>query len=119
MDKRILVVDDSNSIRVMVKMIYKRAGHMVLEACDGNEAFTKLDQEKVDLVLLDHHMPGIDGLDVLKKIRSSDDYKTLPVYMITANDSEELKEEAAEANVNGFFVKPLDGKKLLEIIDSI
>ena len=112
MSKRILVVDDSNSIRVMVKMICKRAGCHVLEAGDGSEALTLLDNEEVDLILLDHHMPGINGLDVLKQLRSLNQYTSMPIYMITANDSDELKVEAEAAKVSGYFIKPIDGKRL-------
>lgn len=112
--KRVLVVDDESDFVELIKLRLETAGFEVLSAYSGKEALEKLKSEKIDVVLLDILMPGMDGFAVLKKVRK--DYKGMPVYMITAFSNEERFELAKNLGASGFIVKTDDLKKELDNI---
>lgn len=101
--KKILVVDDELDFLEIVKLRLQTNGYDVIIAIDGKEALAKVRKEKPDAVLLDILMPGMDGIDVLKKIRKI--RKNLPVFMITAFSSEERFRLANRFGASGFIVK--------------
>lgn len=112
--KKILVVDDEIEFLEMLRIRLEANGYDVITATSGEEALKKVNTEKPDTVLLDVLMPGIDGLDVLKKIRKAD--KNLPVYMITAFSNEERFKVANRFGASGFIVKTVDLKKEIDNI---
>lgn len=107
--KKILVVDDEADILELFKSRIKASGYDVATASNGKEALEKLISEKPDAVLLDVMMPGISGLDVLKKIREYD--QNLPVFIITAFSNEERFLAASKLNASGFIMKTSDLKE--------
>ncbi|MGL5291980.1 MAG: chemotaxis response regulator CheY [Vibrionaceae bacterium] len=122
MDKniKILVVDDFSTMRRIVKNLLRELGYTnVIEADDGTTALPLLKNGDVDFVITDWNMPGMQGLDLLKHIRSDAALKHLPVLMITAEAKREQIIAAAQAGVNGYIVKPFTSVILKERLDKI
>jgi len=112
--KKILVVDDEPQFIEMIKMRLEDSGYHVAVAVNGKEGLEKIGSDLPDAVLLDILMPGMDGLEVLKRIRK--DNKELPVFIVTAFSSEERFEKARKYDVSGFIVKTSDLKREVENI---
>ena len=122
MDKnmKILVVDDFSTMRRIIKNLLKDLGFTnVQEADDGNTALPMLNQGDFDFVVTDWNMPGMQGIDLLRNIRSDDKLKHLPVLMVTAEAKKEQIVAAAQAGVNGYVVKPFTAATLKEKLDKI
>lgn len=122
MDKsmKILVVDDFSTMRRIIKNLLKDLGFSnIQEADDGNTALPMLNQGDFDFVVTDWNMPGMQGIDLLRAIRSSDKLKHLPVLMVTAEAKKEQIVAAAQAGVNGYVVKPFTAATLKEKLDKI
>jgi DNA-binding response OmpR family regulator len=115
--KKILVVDDEQDFLRIIRMRLEAEGYVVIVAYNGKEALKKVSESKPDAVLLDIMMPGIDGLQVLRKIRQKD--KKLPVFIITAFSNEERFKLASKLNASGFMVKTGDLKEELSNIRSV
>ena len=103
--RRILVVDDSTSVRYTVVNFIKRLGYEVLEAEDGKQALEVVEAESPDLVILDIHMPQMGGLDVLRTMRAYDRFKDIPVIVLTASADMKLVRQAAALQISGYLVK--------------
>ncbi len=117
---KILVVDDFATMRKMLKNMLKELGYTeIAEAEDGNKALETLKKEKVDLVISDWNMPNMDGLSLLKAIRSDPELKDIAVLMVTAEAKKENVIEAVKAGVNNYVVKPFTKEVLKEKIDRI
>ena len=114
--KKILIVDDEVDFLNVIKMRLEASNYSVVTASNGKEALEKIKADKPDAVLLDILMPGMDGLEVLRKIRAHD--KALPVFMITAFSNPERFELANELSASGFIVKTNDLKKEIDNITS-
>ena len=115
--KRILVVDDSITSRVLLSDILLSVGYDVTSASDGKEAWTELNSNPYDLVVADIEMPRMDGFELTKKIRESSELSELPVVLVTGLSKKEDKEKGIEAGANAYIVKS-DFKQgtLLDII---
>lgn len=111
---KILIADDSQFMRGLLKDIISAEGHEIIEAENGKEALDKYEKEKPDLTLLDIIMPEVDGLEVLKKIG-----KTAKVIVISAVGQEKMVEEAKGFGALDYIVKPFDNKKVLEVIKKV
>lgn len=114
--KKVLVVDDEPDFIKMIKLRLESVGYEVLVASKGSDALEMVKKEKPSAVLLDILMPGMDGLEVLKKIRAQD--KKLPIFMVTAFSTQERFELANELSASGFIVKTSDMKREVENITS-
>jgi CheY-like chemotaxis protein len=114
--KKVLIVDDEPDFIKMLKLRLESVGYEVIVAFKGNEALEMVKKEKPSAVLLDILMPGMDGLEVLRKIRAHD--KKLPVFMVTAFSTQERFELANELSASGFIVKTSDMKREVENITS-
>jgi CheY-like chemotaxis protein len=110
-----LVVDDDVINRTLLSKILKKSGIDVIEASNGAEAMKYID--KADLVLLDIIMPIMNGIDFIKVIRGDNEYKDLPILVLTTDDSK--KEEAMEAGATDFIIKPISPIVLMEKINQI
>ena len=115
---KILVVEDNEKIRKLLCNILKNVGYSkISEAENGEIAWDKLSKDKFDLVLTDWMMPIMDGLELLKKIRTSDGhFKGVPVLMITASDSPENIKAAAQWKISGYIIKPFSVKTIVQKI---
>jgi len=117
---KILVVDDFATMRRILKNILKQIGfENIEEAEDGEQAYTKLKSGSFKFVVSDWNMPNLDGLGLLKKVRSDPDLKNLPVLMVTAEAEKEKVLEAIKAGVSNYVVKPFTAEVLKEKMDKI
>jgi len=119
MEKHILIVDDSESIREVVCFTLENAGYNVLSAIHGQDALKYLDGRHIDLVITDLHMPVMDGLGLIKEIRKMDVYKYTPILYLTTESQQHIKLEAKEAGATGWIVKPFMPDKLISAINKI
>ena len=117
---KILVVDDFSTMRRIVKNLLNELGFQnILEADDGATALPMLAEGRFDFVVTDWNMPGMSGIALLQAIRSDPALKSLPVLMVTAENTREQIVEAAQSGVNGYVVKPFTAITLKEKIDRI
>ncbi len=119
MSKTVLAVDDSASIRQMVSFTLKGAGYDVVEASDGQDGLDKAKTCSATLVLTDQNMPRMDGLTLIKSLRSMPQYKSIPILMLTTESSDAMKAQGKAAGATGWLVKPFDPAKLLEVVKKV
>lgn len=119
MAKTILAVDDSASIRQMVSFTLKGAGYQVIEAVDGQDGLEKAKSKSVNLILTDQNMPKMDGLTLIKNLRSMPQYKSTPILMLTTESSDSMKAQGKSVGATGWLVKPFDPQKLLEVVKKV
>lgn len=105
---RIMIADDLQVMRRLLKSSLSKAGFQeIIEASNGEELLKKLDEVPPDIVICDWDMPRLTGIDVLRHLRSHDDYKDIPFIMVTAMSEAEQVKEAIEAGINGYIIKPI------------
>jgi two-component system, chemotaxis family, chemotaxis protein CheY len=115
----ILAVDDSASMRQMVRFTLKQAGYEVIEAVDGMEALELARGKTVNLVLTDVNMPRMDGITLVRELRQLTTYKFVPMLMLTTESSTEKKMLGKQAGATGWLVKPFNPEKLLATISKV
>jgi len=115
----IMVIDDSTSMRALVKMTLATAGHVIVEAVDGLDALDKVSRGKVDVFLCDVNMPRLDGLALVKRLRALPASKFTPILMLTTETDAEKKKIAKEAGATGWLVKPFQPDQLLATIKKV
>ena len=119
-DLKILAIDDSPTMRRIIINTLKRAGYDdVIEASDGKDALAKMKVEKVNFVITDWNMPEMDGLTLVTTLRTMDEYKSLPILMITTRSVKDDIVEAMKAGVNNYIVKPFTPETLKAKIDQV
>jgi two-component system chemotaxis response regulator CheY len=114
-----LTVDDSASIRQMVAMTLKSAGHTVLEAGNGAEGYDVATANTVDAVITDLNMPVLNGIEFIRKYRQHPSSKGVPIILLTTESDEELKRQAKEAGATGWIVKPFKQDQLLAVVKKV
>lgn len=119
MDKTILTADDSASVRQMVAFTLKGAGYQVIEASDGEDALSKLDRSKVHMVITDLNMPKLDGIGLIKKVRSNPKYRFIPIIMLTTESQASKKQDGRKAGATGWIVKPFKPDQLLAVVKKV
>jgi two-component system, chemotaxis family, chemotaxis protein CheY len=118
MSKHILIVEDSGSFRMVVKVALERAGYHIIEAANAQEAIDRLDGRQINVIVCDVNMPGMDGLAFVRHMRGTD-YKFTPVVMLTSDTQPERKAEAAELGVRVWITKPFLPTYLIDTISKI
>ena len=113
MTRTIMTVDDSTSMRQMVKATLLSAGYDVVEASDGQEALEYARENPVDLVITDVNMPRMDGITLVSELRSLPSYRLTPVLLLTTESSMDKKMEGKKAGATGWIVKPFNPAQLL------
>jgi two-component system chemotaxis response regulator CheY len=122
MVKNVLVVDDSRIMRNIVKNTFlgMKIPCEFVEASDGNEALQKLLTQKIHLVLLDWNMPKLSGIDFLKKVRNIEQYKDLPIIMVTSESAKYNVIDAIDAGATDYIIKPINEKifsqKIVQVV---
>jgi two-component system chemotaxis response regulator CheY len=116
MSKTFLIVDDSASMRQLVSFAIKDAGHDVIAAEHGKDALGKLGNAPIDMVITDLNMPEMDGIELIKQLRSMAKYKFTPILMLTTESQETQKQEGKAAGASGWIVKPFKPEQLLEVV---
>lgn len=118
-DKTILIADDSESIRTLVRASLESAGYNVLVAENGLEAIQMCDGTQIDLIITDLNMPERDGIQVVEEVRQKEQYKFVPILLLTTESQIEKKNMAKGAGATGWIVKPFVESKLIEIVKKV
>lgn len=116
---KVLVVDDSNSIRDMVSFTLKSSGYDTDEAANGQEGLTKAKSGSFDLVISDVNMPIMDGITLCQELRKLPNFKFTPILMLTTESSTDMKMKGKAAGATGWLVKPFNPEKLLATIKRV
>lgn len=116
MEDVVLVVEDEESIASVVRIALERSGYHAVLVCTGEDGFAYLERFRVDLVILDIGLPGIDGLDVCRRIRSRSD---LPVIILTARDGETDRVVGLELGADDYVAKPFSPRELVARVKAV
>jgi hypothetical protein len=114
MNPKILSIDDSKTIRMLLKRLFTPFVCELFEAGDGQEGLEVVNREKPDLIILDYNMPVMDGVTMLRQMRENTEFKRLPVIMLTAEASPEIIGTVARLGVRDYVTKPFDSDQLLD-----
>lgn len=115
----ILAVDDSASMRQMVRYTLEGAGYEVVQAADGVEALDLARRRSVDLVLTDVNMPRMDGIELVRELRALESYRFTPVLVLTTESGQDTKQRGKQAGATGWLVKPFNPEQLLATITRV
>ncbi|MFP5238771.1 MAG: chemotaxis response regulator CheY [Acidobacteriota bacterium] len=119
-DMRVLVVDDFSTMRRIIKNILRQLGFTnIIEADDGTTAWEILNKDRIDFVISDWNMPKMPGIELLRKVRASEEFATMPFLMVTAEAQQENIIEAVQAKVSNYIVKPFTAETLGQKIEKI
>ncbi len=113
----ILVVDDERAIRRLLRLYLTEAGYTVTDAGDGGSALEQVRQGGIDLVLLDLMLPGLDGLDVCRRLREFNGY--IPIIMVTARDDEASRVAGLELGADDYVAKPFSGREVVARVRAV
>ena len=117
---RVLIVDDFSTMRRIIKNILRQLGfNNIIEADDGTAAWEILTKDQVDFIISDWNMPQMTGIELLRKVRASEEFGDLPFLMVTAEAQQENIIEAVQAKVSNYIVKPFTPETLGQKIDKI
>jgi two-component system, chemotaxis family, chemotaxis protein CheY len=119
MEKTIVIADDSASVRDLVSFTLETAGYRVLCGIDGTDALKHFNGTSIDLVITDLHMPKLDGINLIKEIRSKNQYQFTPIILLTTESQTSKKQDAKAAGATGWIVKPFVQEKLLEVVQKL
>ena len=119
MPKKILIVDDSESIREVVSFTLENEGFEVLIANDGTDALKFLDGREIDMIITDLHMPEMDGIPLIKHVREMEAYQRIPILFLTTESQTAKKMEAKEAGATGWIIKPFVPAKLIAALQKV
>ena len=119
MSARILVVDDSASMRQMVSFALTSAGFAVEEAEDGAVALGRAKGQRFNAVVTDVNMPNMDGVALISALRQDPKWRAVPILMLTTESSDEMKNKGRAAGANGWLVKPFDPQRLIEVVKKV
>ncbi|GAB6189155.1 response regulator [Marinitoga arctica] len=115
--RKILIIDDSKMTRSYHSSILKSAGYEIYEAEDGAKALDILYREgNIDIILTDLNMPNLDGYTLIEKIREDENYKDIPIIIVTTLDKSTNKMKGFEVGANFYIVKPSDPESLVESV---
>ncbi len=115
----ILAIDDSRTIREMLRETLRNAGFDVHVAVDGLDGLEKLREVAPDVIITDINMPRMDGFGVIEAVRAGNSHAALPILVLTTESAADLKERARKSGATGWIVKPFDDAKLVSAIKRI
>jgi two-component system chemotaxis response regulator CheY len=114
--KTILTVDDSRTMRDMLRLALVEAGFRVVQAGDGVEGLALLEDEHADVIITDLNMPNLDGLGFIEKVRGDERHRAIPILVLTTEHEPAVKDKARQAGATGWIVKPFNPGKLVDAI---
>ena len=117
--KTVMTVDDSATIRQMVRFVLQGAGYEVVEATDGADALSKLKGQELHLFLSDINMPKMDGLELTRQLRAMPQYRFVPIVLLTTESHPEKKQEGKAAGATAWIVKPFKPDQLLAVLKKV
>lgn len=119
-EMRVLVVDDFSTMRRIIKNILRQLGFTnVVEADDGTTAWEVLNKDKIEFIVSDWNMPKMTGIELLRKVRGSEEFADIPFLMVTAEAQQENIIEAVQAKVSNYIVKPFTAETMKQKIEKI
>jgi CheY-like chemotaxis protein len=113
MSKRILLVDDSDTVIMFEKLIFRGVGFEVVTAKNGKIALAEVAKRRPDLVLLDLLMPELNGIETCRRLKDNPETRDVPIVVVTTKDKAEMVEQAFEAGCDAYITKPVDKVELL------
>ena len=113
-DRTILLVEDNPHNRKIFSGMLAHAGFRVIEAEDGNQALTRVEETRPDLILMDLSIPGIDGWEVTRRLKADPRFSPIPIIALTAHAMRGDEERALQVGCNGYLSKPISPKKVVE-----
>lgn len=116
---RILAVDDSKAIRTMVKIVLEAEGHKVALMEDGVEAMKFARERTADLVISDLNMPNMGGMSLANNLRRLENYKDVPILIMTTESSDYKKHKAKSSGANGWIQKPVEQESLIRAVNKV
>ena len=119
MNKRVLAVDDSKTMRGMVSFTLKREGFDVVEAEDGVNAIEESANGNFDLVISDINMPRMDGITLVGKLRENPKFRSTPILILTTESDQSKKAAGKAAGATGWIVKPFDPDQLIDVVKRV
>jgi two-component system chemotaxis response regulator CheY len=117
--KRVLTIDDSKTMRDMLRFTLVDAGYLVLQAVDGQDGLDVLKKEKVDVVITDINMPKLDGYGVIRHLRADASYDDTPILVLSTEGDQKTREIGRDAGATGWLVKPFDPDQLVDIVRQV
>jgi len=117
--KTVLLVEDTEDNRFMMRRLLEMTGYRVVEAMNGEEAVKLAQSESPNLILMDLSLPVIDGLAATRLIRKLPDFKSTPIIAVSAHDTSDFQSEAIEAGCNTYVSKPIDFNELEALIEKL
>jgi two-component system, chemotaxis family, chemotaxis protein CheY len=119
MNKTILTVDDSRTMREMLMLALTDAGYSVVQAVDGVHGLEVLDTIEPDVVITDINMPRMDGFGLIEGVRRHERHRAVPVLVLTTESDAQKKDRARRAGATGWIVKPFNPEKLVDAIKRV
>ena len=117
---KILIVDDSDTLRIQLRGILEECGHEVIEGEHGLEGLNKArEHTDINLVICDFNMPEMDGITMCRKVKEEDSLQKVPIFMLTTESTPELKALGKEAGVMAWIVKPFNAEKLKAVVTKV
>jgi two-component system chemotaxis response regulator CheY len=116
---KILVVDDDKTTRKLLNLFLKAKGYEVVTAENGLDAMEKLGTESINLVVTDMNMPYMDGIELTKNLRNDENWKNIPIVMVTTEADADERKKAVEAGVDDYLVKPANADQITDSIKRI
>jgi two-component system chemotaxis response regulator CheY len=117
--KRILTIDDSKTMRDMLRFTLCDAGYEVIQAVDGQDGLDVLTRERVDVVITDINMPKLDGYGVIRALRADAEYDNTPILVLSTESDQKTKDIGRDAGATGWLVKPFNPDQLVEIVKQV
>lgn len=121
MSKKIMIVDDSKTIRSSVEYTLTKEGYEVLTAEDGQDGLEKLKdnssrQERPEMIITDINMPRMDGIEFIEEVKQDSNFKFIPILVLTTESQDQMKEKGKQAGAAGWLVKPFEPQQLLDVV---
>ena len=116
MTKTVLTVDDSRTMRDMLRLALSEAGYRVVQAVDGMHGLEVLEGETPDVIVTDINMPRMDGFGFIEGVRRSSRYRATPILVLTTESDAEKKRRARQAGATGWIIKPFNAAKLVDAL---
>lgn len=114
MSKKLLIVDDQYGIRILLNEVFQKEGYQTFQASNGMQALTIVEEERPDLVLLDMKIPGMDGIEILRRLKEID--QTIEVFIMTAYGELDMIQLAKDLGARTHFAKPFDIDEIREAV---